>query len=170
MRLPMLVVMISVYASAASLPASLDRYAGKWELQAAASDNIEGAIEKTIAPMNFVKRPIARGKLKRRNYAFPRMTIASGADGLLINQEKGLNVTYQMPNVAVRTKAPDGAQVLSTLSAGPGLILNHVTEEGKREDNYILSSDGAVLTMAVSLSSTHLPQPLTYKLVYGRSK
>jgi len=63
------------------LPHTLDLYTGHWKLDAAASDNIEKAIETAIEPINFLSRPIARGKLRRRSVAFPNMTITKTAEG-----------------------------------------------------------------------------------------
>ena len=85
---------IALLLLAGVLPSTLDHYTGHWKLDAAASDNIENAIEKTIKPMNFFARPIARGKLRRRSVAFPNMTITKANDGFRIEHEGGLNVVY----------------------------------------------------------------------------
>ena len=42
-------------------------------------------------------------------------------------------------------------------------------EAGERINTYIISADGKTLTMQVSVTSAQL-RPLTYKLVYQRSK
>lgn len=137
---------------------------------AAESDDIEQAIEKTIAPLNFVTRPVARGRLKRRNVAFPYFEVTVNESGARFRHEKGLDVTYSTPDVKVQAKAPDGSLVITHMSVEPVLTLSYDAEGGQRVDSYVLSGDGAKLTLSVRLTSARLPMPLQYKLLYRRTR
>src|SRR5690349_10370358 len=48
---------------------------GTYTLDAAASDDVNEAIERAIARMNVVKRPIARGRLKKTNQPYQQVVI-----------------------------------------------------------------------------------------------
>jgi hypothetical protein len=151
------------------LPHTLDLYTGHWKLDTAASDDIQKAIEKTIKPMNFFARPIARGKLRRRSVAFPSMTITKTANSFHVVHERGLNVVYTGIATPVHVKSIDGEDIVSRLTVEPSLIFIYKTETGEREDRYVLSDDGKTISIHVSVTSSSLPQPLKYKLVYHRA-
>ena len=170
MRFVWLLLAVTLYCGAASssFPPGLDRYSGDWVLVRDASDNVEQAIEKTIAPMSFITRPIARTRLRARNVAFPRMTITVSTGGLRVRHEKGLNVLYLTPESPVEVVATDGSDAVSQVSFDPNPLFTYEAESGKREDRYTLSPDGSRLTITVLMTSPRLPGPLTYKLVYAR--
>jgi hypothetical protein len=151
------------------LPHTLDLYTGHWKLDAAASDNIEKAIETAIEPMNFLSRPIARGKLRRRSVAFPNMTITKTAEGFHVVHEQGLNVVYTDIATPVHVKSIDGEDIVSTLTGEPSLTLTYKTSAGERTDQYLLSDDGKIVSIQVRVTSRSLPQPLQYRLVYHRA-
>lgn len=119
--------------------------------------------------MSFVARPIARMKLKRKNVAFPRMTITVNGQGLRIQHQQGMNVLYPAPSVSVPGRAPDDTQMVSKLVFDPSMDIVYDAEDGRREDRYTLSPDGSQIAMNVTLTSARLPQPLSYKLVFGRA-
>jgi hypothetical protein len=162
-------VFVALTLSAAPFPAAVTRYTGRWTLVPAASDNIDKAIETTVSSMNFVARPIARGRLKRRNVAFPSFQIAAEDRGLHVRHQQGLDVVYPSEGTAVHTRAPDNSDVTTKLATEPVLKLTYDAEGGRREDQYILSTDGSTLTMAVRIVSPNLPKPLVYRLAYRRS-
>lgn len=155
-------------AASATFPPGLDRYTGDWVLVPEASDNVEQAIEKTIAPMSFVTRPIARTRLRARNVAFPRMTITVNQDGLRVRHEKGMNVLYKAPDALLQVVTPDGSDAATQVLFDPDPHLRYEAESGKREDRYTLAADGSRLVLTVQVTSPKLPGPLTYKLVYSR--
>jgi len=147
----------------------VSRYAGRWDLIAGESDNIDRAIEGTIASMSFITRPIARVKLKRRNVAFPSFQLDVSDHEIHVKHEQGLDVAYPASGVAVKTRAPDGTDVVAVIQIDPTLMQSYVADNAVREDRYLLSDDGSRLTIAVRITSVHLPKPLVYKLVYQRS-
>jgi hypothetical protein len=169
-RLPYALAALSVCLPASPFPSSVSRYTGKWELVRQESDNIDKAVESTIASMSFIARPIARMKLKRRNVAFPHFTIEQSSGGVRVRHEQGLDVLYPEAGVAVKTRAPDGTGVVARLDADTDLLLSYDAGEGRREDRYALRGDGSTLTLSVRLTSSKLPKPLSYRLVYRRSR
>lgn len=167
-RLLSALVAVYLMACAAAFPPAIARFAGRWELVRSESDNIDKAIETTIAPMSFLARPIARTKLKRRNVAFPQFTIREGEGGVRVTHQQGLDVLYPDVGAAVKTRAPDGTDAITRLTVESELLLSYDADAGRREDRYTLSADGSTLTLSVRLTSGNLPKPLVYKLVYRR--
>lgn len=159
---------LSVVVAWCTIPASVDRFKGVWTLNAEASDDLTAAIEKTIATMNFIARPIARTKLRARNVAFPKIDITAEDGGLRVSHQGGMNVKYSAVSQPVHVKAPDGTDAVTRLSATPTLILTYESESGTREDRYELSPEGNTLTLSIRMTSSRLPQPLLYQLVYRR--
>lgn len=148
----------------------LDKYAGTWRLNSPASDNIDKAIEEAIAPMNFIARPIARGRLKTRNAPFPSVSIKVEGSGVRVAHEAGLTASYPGPGSPVRTTAPDGTDVHTRFTTDPVLTFTYEADSGIREDRYVLSGDNTAVTIFVRLTSAKLPRPVLYKLVYNRSQ
>ncbi|MBC8168027.1 MAG: hypothetical protein H7Y20_19435 [Bryobacteraceae bacterium] len=148
----------------------LDKYAGTWRLNPSASDNIDKAIEEAIAPMNFIARPIARGRLKSRNAPFPTVSIKLEGSGVRVAHEAGLTASYPGPGSTVRTTAPDGTDVHTRFTTDPVLVFTYEADSGKREDRYELSGDNSAVTIFVRLTSPKLPRPVAYKLVFNRSQ
>lgn len=144
-------------------------FVGTWELIPESSDNIDKAVEKAIARMSFIARPIARGKLKHHNKAFSRTFITLSPDGLEIRHDGGIEARYPSPLVDVRAKDVDGGTVLTSVTPGPVMTLRYKSADGVREDQYILNEDRTMLTIAVRVASPRLPNELTYKLVFRKT-
>ncbi len=146
----------------------MQRYTGRWNLVAAESDNIDAAIETAIRSMNFVARPIARSRLKRRNVAFPHFDVSVDGRGLRVHHADGLDVVYPAVGESVKTRSPDGSDITTRLGVEPALLLTYDAEAGRREDTYVLDAKASKLILNVRLTSSSLPKALTYRLVYRR--
>ena len=79
-----------------------------------------------------------------------------------------MNVLYKAPESPLQVVTPDGSDAVTQVSFDPNPHFTYDAESGKREDRYNLSPDGSRLTLTVQMTSTKLPGPLTYKLVYAR--
>jgi hypothetical protein len=152
----------------AAVAPGLDQYAGRWILIESQSDDIAPAIERVVRRMNFLIRGIARSRLRKTQIAFPHITIVSG-ERFRIDHEGGTAVWHGTAGTAVKTTAPDGKPINVRLFAGPPLRETYESEEGSRENTYVLSEGGGKLTVHVRITSPKLPEPLVYSLVYRRS-
>ena len=129
---------------------------------------LEAAIEDTIDDMNFITRPIARGKLKKSNSLFKKITLVVTEDTVEIQLDS---------RKSIRTKS-DGKDVTKwKRDVGDEFKItqkreaDHITQIYKGEDgskvvDYNLSSDHKKLTMIIQVKSNKLPKPLTYTLRY----
>ena len=142
---------------------------GTYTLDTAASDDINKAIEATVKGMNFIAKRIARKRLRETNVPYQRMVISYTEAEVSI-------ATDQRPPLRTPVKGPpvdwtreDGEKLkVSTGWEGGKLKRTFKGEEGQRVNTYSINADGKTLTMQVSVTSPHLPRPLTYKLVYQR--
>ncbi len=145
---------------------------GTYTLDAAASDDVNKAIDAAVKGIRGgLTRGAVRSGLREINVAYEQISIS------YTEAEVGIATDQRQP---LRTPV-DGAPVDWTREDGEKVKVSTVWDSGKlirtfkkvgagqRINTYIISADGKKLTMQVSVTSTYLPQPLTYKLVYQRS-
>lgn len=162
-----LLAVLALAASAMSGP-TLE---GEWELVAAESGDIAVAIDSAIAKMNFVKRPIARSRLKKTNPAYRTISLSRTTDQLVISFDGGKPVQMPANGTAVKWKREDGEtfDVAGTWETAR-VTQQFVAGDGKRSNVFRLSPDGGKLRLDVELTSDQLPAPVTYSLVYRRTR
>jgi len=133
-------------------------------------DTIDRAIEAAVAKMNFIKRPIARGRLARTNPLYGRIEISQSAAEIRVRFDDGNPVVMPLDGASIKWTRADGevfdvsanlqeSQLIQTFKAGDGQRVNH----------FSLGPDGSTLTLQVTLSSPQLPEPVKYTLTYRRS-
>lgn len=163
-----LAVVLLAAAMLAPPPASLDVYEGRYQLVPPERDPIRPAIEKVVAKMNFLIRGIARGRLRKTQIPFPAIEISSSETEFRIRHKGGTDVGHGDVSIPIKTKAPDGESITVRLQPGPPLVQSYESEEGKRENTYVLSRDGNWLTLRVRITSPRLPSDIEYELAYQR--
>lgn len=130
---------------------------------------LEEAIEGVVQEMLFIKRPIARGRLKDRNKVASAWVFTT-AGGQIRSTAEGI-MSWSSPEnggpADVKTSTGDDAK-LTQKAVDNKLIQIFKTKEGQRESIFTLGDDGQTLTMAVTLVSEQLPAPLKYTLTYKR--
>ncbi len=133
------------------------------------SKAVEEAIEKVVQEMLFIKRPIARGRLKDRNKVATSWTFTV-AGGQIKSAAEGI-MSWSSPEngspADVKTSTGDDAKLSQKIS-GNKLTQVFTTKEGKRESVFTLGADGQTVTMDVVLVSEQLPIPLKYSLTYKK--
>jgi len=150
-----------------SLAAQEPSLSGTWTQVRA--DDIAAAIDRTVADMNFITRPIARHKLTNLNPAYSKVMIAISDREVLVKFDE--RVPIHMP--------PDGKPAPWTREDGDKfMVAAHVSkdqlvqtfknDEGERTNVFKLSPDGRSLTLSATIRSPKLPKPLTYALSFGR--
>ena len=144
-------------------------FAGHYRLDAKASDNVGNAIEDQTKSMNFITRPIARGRLKKTNPAYDSIAIAFPATNISVTLEQRKPIVFPANGTAVKWTREDGEVFdVSGKVANGVLTQTFVAEDGRRTNTYTLSPDGRTMTLNVKVESPRLPKPVTYKLVYHR--
>lgn len=143
---------------------------GTYTLNRAASDNIHAAIDRAVAGMNFVTRPIARGRLRRTNEPYQRVVIAHTPQQVSVTTDGRPVITTPANGTPVKWTREDGEVLdVSTEWENGKLEQTFKAEDGSRTNIYSVSADGRTLTMDVVIRSPRLKAPVQYKLVFNRA-
>lgn len=153
-------------ASAASAAPAL---AGTWELDRRASDDVAEAIDTAVAPMNFAIRGIARNRLTKTNPVYERLTIAFPGDKASVRYGSKPAAASPADGTTVKWKRDDGEVLDLTSRVADGrLTQTFSAPDGARRNVFSVGEDGR-LTLATTVTSSKLPKPLTYKLVFRKA-
>ena len=144
--------------------------AGTWTLDRAASDDVAKAIDAAVAPMNFAVRGIARGRLVKTNPVYQSVTIAFPADKASVSYDGKPAAASPASGSTVKWKRDDGQtyDLSSRLAASGVLTQTFTAPDGVRKNLFSVGADGR-MTMAVTVTSSKLPKPLTYKLAFRKA-
>lgn len=141
---------------------------GTFTLNRQASDNVRQAIDAAVARMNFVTRPIARGRLVRTNTAYERVVLNFDQREVTVTFDQRAAIKSPANGTPIKWKREDGEEFdLSTEWENGRLEQTFKAEDGQRVN--VFSIDGDTLTMNVTITSPRLTAPLRYKLVYNRA-
>ena len=153
---------------AQTTPASL---AGTYRYAAQESDNINQAIEAAVARMNFVTRPVARGRLKKTNSAYQTISIAHSPQEVRIVTDQRAPIVTPANGTPIDWTREDGEKFkVSTAWQNGALEQTFRADDGQRVNHYSLSPDGNTLSMRVTVTSPRLSRPLVYTLRYHRAQ
>ena len=156
------VVVVAAYADNPSLQGTFVN-----EQQSAAT--IETAIEVAVARMNFIKRPIARSRLKKTNEAHRRVEIGIGQDQISVAFDGHKPVQMPADGHTIRWTREDGETFdVNAAWDGDRLVQTFKAEDGTRANAFSVGPDGR-LNMLVTLTSPQLEQPLVYTLTFSRA-
>lgn len=130
---------------------------------------IETAIEAAVAKMNFIKRPIARGRLKKTNVAHRRVEIETGRGEISVAFDGRKPVQMPADGSTIRWTREDG-EIFDVNASWEGerLVQTFKAEDGTRANAFSVGADGH-LKMLVTLTSPQLDQPLVYTLTFSRA-
>lgn len=152
-----------------------ERLEGQFIRDGAASDDVAAAIERAVAPMNFVTRPIGRSRLRATNQPPADVRFALPPDSIVVRYagQPELRARRDGSPREWRNAAGEPFEVRVTVTAAPdgGVLVRQtfVAEDGRRENAWHLDAEGATLTLDVTVSSPRLPQPLRYRHVFRRA-
>ena len=165
LRALLLALAVSVAAAAHADDPSLQ---GAFLNEQQSAKTIETAIEAAVAKMNFIKRPIARSRLKKTNEAHRRVEIGIGREiSIAFDGRKPV----QMPadGSTIRWTREDGETFdVNAAWDGERLVQTFKAEDGTRANAFSVGADGR-LSMQVTLTSPQLDQPLVYTLTFARA-
>jgi hypothetical protein len=132
-------------------------------------DDIAAAINTTVADMNFIKRPIARGRLTKLNPAYKKVAIAISGQGVDVKLDDRAPIHMPPGGAAAPWTREDGEKfMVAAQVSGDQLIQTFKNDEGERTNAFKLSADGKSLTLTATVKSPQLPRPLTYSISFGR--
>jgi len=148
-----------------ALPLAAQAPVGAWTL--ASAPNITAVIEAATAPMNFIKRPIARSRLGKTNPAYKRIHIDHTPAEFIIQYDDRAPQHMPTNGNAVNWKREDGETFLIAIRNDQGdLRQTYKAEDGERTNVFHVDPASGSLTLTVTISSTKLPGPVTYAITY----
>ncbi len=142
---------------------------GTYVLDETDSDNLNEVIEEAVGKLNFVTRDIARGRLRKLNPAYHQITITSSPNEISVTVDNQPPLLTPAKGAPVAWVGPDGGKAnVSMQLSGGHLVQTFTSADGRRVNDYTVSSDGRTLTMQVTETSPRLSQPIRYKQLYRR--
>jgi hypothetical protein len=160
----------TIFVGSSTLVAAQDSALdGTYILDGADSDNVNEVIEDAVGKLNFLTRDIARERLKKLNPAYHEVVITSSPNEISVTVDNQRSLRTPAKGAPVAWVGPDGRKVNASMQlAGQRLEQTFTSGDGRRINDYTVSSDGRTLTMQVTETSPRLSQAITYKQVYRR--
>ena len=155
--------------AAAQGPQAQAALEGAYKIDANASDDIEAAITRGTAQMNFAIRSLARRLIAKANPPYQRIVISR--TGSTANLQLDTRPPIQTPldgSWVPWIREDGGIDRITGQWSYPTFVVHFKGEDGARTQTYLLDSDGRTLKLDVELTSPRLPHPIDYTLVYRR--
>lgn len=165
-------VAAALLVSAAVTPLAAQGLAGRFVRDAAASDDVQAAIERAVAEMSFVTRGIGRSRLKATNQPPADVRFALPPDSIVVHYagQPELRARRDGSPREWRNAAGEPFRARVTMVNAPdgSVTVRQVfeAEDGRRENAWRLDAAGSTLTLDVTVSSPRLPQPLRYRHIF----
>jgi len=148
-----------------AVPLAAQAPVGTWTL--ASAPDITAAIEKGTEAMNFIKRPIARSRLKKTNAAYQRIKIERAGTEYVVTYDQRAPQHMPADGRGVNWKREDGESFLISMRVDrEDMIQDYKAEDGERINVFHVDPATRTLTMAVTIKSQKLPGPITYTVAY----
>jgi hypothetical protein len=135
------------------------------------SDDVRGAVNRTVEPMSFITRPIARGRLNATNPTPQHVQVSVVADTLAVAFDGGTPVVTPLGGATVPWQSSlthETYQVHATVE-GDTVSQHIAAPDGIRQNAYLFMDSGQRLRLRVTVTSHRLPGPLVYDLLFRRS-
>lgn len=138
-----------------------------------ADAEIGKAIEAAVAKMNFITRPIARGRLKKTNPAYRRVEIVSTVGEFSVKFDDRVAVQAPLNGKSIKWVREDGEKFDVTASQQASeqesrILQTFKSNDGQRSNRFSLSPDRNTLTIEVTIESEQLPEPVRYNMIFLR--
>ncbi len=144
---------------------------GTFVLEPGANEKVVAAITSGTASMNFIKRPIARSRLKKTNLPpYGTVRISHTPTEVSVDMDGRAPILTPADGKTIKWKRPEDGEMLdvNTVWENGALKETFVAGDGSRENLFAISPDGQIMTMQVTIRSPQLKQPIVYKLDYRR--
>jgi hypothetical protein len=134
------------------------------------TEDIERAIDSAVETMNFIKRPIARSRLKKTNPAYQRVEISRSDSQIQVRFDDREPIAMPADGRLTKWTREDGEIFdVSAEWRGTELIQTFKAKDGARVNTFRLSGEGTELALEVEIKSEQLPKPVTYTLSFRRT-
>lgn len=129
---------------------------------------IQKAIDAATADMNFLTRSVARGRLKKTNPLYRRITITRQVVMISVRFDERRPVEMPADGSVIKWTSEDGERYdVSARSENGRLVQTFKAEDGQRVNSF--SAEAEQLTLEVQVTSPRLSKPLTYTVRYRRA-
>ena len=170
MKSALIVALCAMAAPMATLQAEPAGLQGVYTIDAAASDDIEAAITRGTADMNFAIRSLARSRTSKINPRYERVEIQRTDTAISVRYDARPPIEMPADGRSVRWVREDGDTYdVSAQWSATQLVMHFEADNGNRTNTLVLQPDGSTLKFNVKLTSSHLPGPIVYVLTYRRS-
>ena len=169
-------IALAFAATLAAAPSSLhaqtvpDTGTIAFELEPERGDNVPAAIERTIRPMSWIIRPIARHRLLRTNRPPAHVTILTRPDSFVVTFEGHPPIVTPRDGSSAPWKSGVSKETYFVRTALSGDTLHQLitASDGHRQDDFVFVDGGERVELHVVLIAEHLPGPLSYTLEFRR--
>jgi hypothetical protein len=162
----------SLSALPASAPSTTRPTTGSfaYSLVPDSSDDIHDAINRTVGPMNFIIRPIARGRLDRTNPTTQRVHLDFWRDSVGVSFDDGNAVVtpYNGATTPWQNSLTHETYEAHMMIEGDTICQYIAAPDGVRENAYLFADSAKRLYLHVTVTSHRLPKPLEYTLAFRR--
>ena len=142
---------------------------GSWIWVERESDSIDRAIERGVADLGFVIRPVARRRLRSTTQPYRRIRLDLAHGDVATEYDGREPIRSPADGSVTRWQREDGEMLeLATTLRDGVLVQTFTATDGSRENAFSPSTDGERLTLRVTIRSDRLPDPIVYRLVYRR--
>jgi len=135
------------------------------------SDDVKAAINRTVDPMSFITRPIARGRLNKANPIPQRVTVRVGTDTVAFRFDDGnaCVTPFDGDSVPYLSSVTKESYMAHVVAAGDSVVQAINASDGIRRNAYVFQDGATRLRLVVTISSPKLPGPLHYTLLFARA-
>jgi hypothetical protein len=131
---------------------------------------IERAIASGVAEMNAMRRFIAERRLRENNPPIPMVEVDVSGTGLTVGYTGGRRHATTALDMWVESLAPDGGRLEVRHRFSNGCLIQGLRERhGGAEHVFVLSADGQQLEMRATITSPHIPRPISYAFALERA-
>jgi hypothetical protein len=140
---------------------------GSFTLDRARSDDVTRAIESVVTKMHVVTRGIARRRLRQTNPPYESISLTFTGDAARITAGPGGPLVLPLSGAPVRWKRDGETLTVTGVMRGDTYVETLSAPDGRRTNAFTRTSDGG-LQLDVTVTSSRLPAPLRYQLVYRK--
>jgi hypothetical protein len=153
---------------ALALLSSPDTLAGRYTLDGAASDDPSTLAEEATRDLGRLKQNRARSELQVLLTPPGTLEITAIDSGYAITDDKGRSMRAVLGEPAREIKSPDGQTVrVDAVMRGDSLVVHVVGGRGSREQAYVATDTGLVVTTTYTVSFRKAP--IRQRTVYRRN-
>lgn len=134
------------------------------------SDNIPAAVERAVQHMFFIARPIARHRLLVNNPMPQHVHFDVTPDTITLHLGDQRPLPLPRDGTVVPWVSTGGDKCQASLVVAGDTLIERVTAHGgQSETRFVTSDSGRRLREAVRITSSHLPQPVVYSILFAKA-